>query len=72
MPPFGWTCVEDNISLTVTRTSELNMVMDTFMIITTDHWARLHLTRKEWSFIPANDLNTGSLPVGPGCMVQPC
>ena len=61
--------MEDNVSLTVARASELTMVMDTYMIIITDHPARLHLTRKEWSFIPADGLSLGGL--APGCVVQP-
>ena len=41
--------------------------MDTHMIIYTDQVARLHLTHKDWSFIPADNLNLSDL--GPGCMV---
>ena len=60
--------MEDNINLSVTSVFlELNVEMETYMIILTDHAARLHLTHKEWSFTSADDLSLGDL--GPGCLV---
>ena len=60
--------MEDNINLSVaSNTSELKLAMESHMIIHTDHVARLHLTHKQWSFIPAEDSNLSDL--GPGCMV---
>jgi len=69
-PPFAWSCVEDNIYLTVNpATLELNAEMNTYIFVLTDRLARLHLTHKEWSFTPAQELDLGQL--GPGCTVSP-
>ena len=60
--------MEDNIRLTVTcEAVELNLEMDTYMIILSHHAARLHLTHKEWSFTAADSSSLRDL--GPGCMV---
>ena len=70
-PEGEWSCVEDNINLTLSTIDlELHIEICTYLVVVGRRIVRFRLAHKDWSFMPAAEHDPSLAQLGPGCMVR--